>query len=153
MTHATARIAIAGSGCVLPSGWGVDRLWSAALEGRSAISPLQSSLLHSERVVAFGHVSDAAHQRSRQDVAQNLQRYCPPAVIWGVSAVRQALAQAGHRDLHVKKLPRRALTRREGPGAQGRHVGVGPFPTRDAAMAGCTSCRMMCCCDSGMDHP
>ncbi|MBV4474706.1 beta-ketoacyl synthase N-terminal-like domain-containing protein [Pseudomonas botevensis] len=92
---AIARIAIAGSGCVLPSGWGVERFWSAAREGRSAIMPLQSSLFHSERVAAFGHVHDEDHQRSRKDVAQNLQRYCPPAVIWGVSSVRQALAEAG----------------------------------------------------------
>ncbi|WP_445179860.1 beta-ketoacyl synthase N-terminal-like domain-containing protein [Pseudomonas sp. McL0111] len=95
MTNVTARIAIAGSGCVLPSGWGVERFWSAAREGRSAISPLHSPLFYSERVTAFGHVADDDHQRSRQDVAQNLQRYCPPAVIWGVSAVRQALAEAG----------------------------------------------------------
>ncbi|WP_166220334.1 beta-ketoacyl synthase N-terminal-like domain-containing protein [Pseudomonas atagonensis] len=95
MTDASVRVAIAGSGCVLPTGWGVEGLWSAAREGRSAISPLNSSLFHSERVVAFGHIADRDHQRSRQDVAQNLQRYCPPAVIWGVSAVRQALAEAG----------------------------------------------------------
>ncbi|HWH89018.1 MAG TPA: beta-ketoacyl synthase N-terminal-like domain-containing protein [Pseudomonas sp.] len=95
MTDATVQVAIAGSGCVLPSGWGVERFWSAALEGRSAISALQSPLFYSERVAAFGHVAEDDHQRSRQDVAQNLQRYCPPAVIWGVSAVRQALAEAG----------------------------------------------------------
>ncbi|TMU78820.1 beta-ketoacyl synthase [Pseudomonas fluorescens] len=95
MTDATVRVAIAGSGCVLPTGWGVEGFWSAAREGRSAISPLSSSLFHSERVIAFGHVADRDHQRSRQDVAQNLQRYCPPAVIWGVSAVRQALTEAG----------------------------------------------------------
>lgn len=94
MTNATARIAIAGSGCVLPSGWGVERFWSAAREGRSAIAPLQSPLFRSERIAAFGQIDDATHQRSRQDVAQNLQRYCPPAVIWGVSAARQALAEA-----------------------------------------------------------
>ena len=90
MTGATVRVAIAGSGCVLPSGWGVQRFWSAASEARSGIALLQSKLFHSERVTAFGHVSDEDHQTSRQDVAQNLQRYCPPAVIWGVSAVRQA---------------------------------------------------------------
>lgn len=95
MSNASARIAITGSGCVLPTGWGVEGFWSAAREGRSAISPLSSSLFHSERVIAFGHIADRDHQRSRQDVAQNLQRYCPPAVIWGVSAVRQALAEAG----------------------------------------------------------
>lgn len=94
MTDATVRVAIAGSGCVLPTGWGVEGFWSAAREGRSAISPLNSSLFRSERVTAFGHIADRDHQRSRQDVAQNLQRYCPPAVIWGVSAVRQALAEA-----------------------------------------------------------
>jgi 3-oxoacyl-[acyl-carrier-protein] synthase II len=95
MTDATVRVAIAGSGCVLPTGWGVEGFCSAAREGRSAISPLNSSLFHSERVIAFGHIADRDHQRSRQDIAQNLQRYCPPAVIWGVSAVRQALAEAG----------------------------------------------------------
>lgn len=95
MTGATVRVAIAGSGCVLPSGWGVQRFWSAASEARSGIALLQSKLFHSERVTAFGHVSDEDHQTSRQDVAQNLQRYCPPAVIWGVSAVRQALVEAG----------------------------------------------------------
>jgi 3-oxoacyl-[acyl-carrier-protein] synthase II len=95
MTSATARIAIAGSGCVLPTGWGVEGFWAAAREGRSAIGPLQTPLFHSERIAAFGQIDDATHQRSRQDVAQNLQRYCPPAVIWGVSAVRQALAEAG----------------------------------------------------------
>ncbi|MFJ2459446.1 beta-ketoacyl synthase N-terminal-like domain-containing protein [Pseudomonas neuropathica] len=94
MTDATVRVAIAGSGCVLPTGWGVEGFWAAAREGRSAISPLNSSLFRSERVTAFGHIADRDHQRSRQDVAQNLQRYCPPAVIWGVSAVRQALAEA-----------------------------------------------------------
>jgi 3-oxoacyl-[acyl-carrier-protein] synthase II len=95
MTGATVRVAIAGSGCVLPNGWGVQRFCSAASEARSGIAVLQSKLFHSERVTAFGHVGDEDHQRSRQDVAQNLQRYCPPAVIWGVSAVRQALAEAG----------------------------------------------------------
>ena len=94
MTDTTVRVAIAGSGCVLPTGWGVEGFWSSARGGRSAISPLNSSLFHSERVIAFGHIADRDHQRSRQDVAQNLQRYCPPAVIWGVSAVRQALAEA-----------------------------------------------------------
>ena len=93
MTSATARIAIAGSGCVLPTGWGVEGFWAAAREGRSAIAALQTKLFHSERITAFGQIDDATHQRSRQDVAQNLQRYCPPAVIWGVSAVRQALAE------------------------------------------------------------
>lgn len=87
-------IAIAGSGCVLASGWGVDAFWSAACESRSGIKPLRSLQFHSERVTAFGQVHYDDHQRSRQDLAQNLQRYCTPAVIWGVSAVRQALAEA-----------------------------------------------------------
>lgn len=95
MTGANVRVAIAGSGCVLASGWGVQRFWSAASEARSGIALLQSKLFYSERVAAFGHVAEEDHQRSRQDVAQNLQRYCPPAVIWGVSAVRQALDDAG----------------------------------------------------------
>nr|WP_085638307.1 MULTISPECIES: beta-ketoacyl synthase N-terminal-like domain-containing protein [unclassified Pseudomonas] len=95
MNMDSVQVAIAGSGCVLASGRGPEHLWSAAVEGRSGIVPLSSPLFRSERIAAFGHVSEQAHQRSRQDVPQNLQRYCPPAVIWGVSSVRQALAEAG----------------------------------------------------------
>ena len=90
--------AIAGAGCVLPSGWGVESFWAAANEGRSAITALNARRFSSERVVAFGQIQDQDHQRSRQDLAQNLQRYCTPAVIWGVSAVRQALEEAGLAD-------------------------------------------------------
>lgn len=88
-------ISIAGTGCVLPSGLGVDALWQAARDGRSAIGPLRSAHFHSRRVVAFGHVADEVHQQCRKEVAANLQRYCPPSVIWGVNAVRQALDEAG----------------------------------------------------------
>lgn len=91
-------VAIAGAGCVLPSGWGVESFWAAATEGRSAITALNARRFSSERVVAFGQIQDQDHQRSRQDLAQNLQRYCTPAVIWGVSAVRQALEEAGLAD-------------------------------------------------------
>ncbi|WP_447893083.1 beta-ketoacyl synthase N-terminal-like domain-containing protein [Pseudomonas marginalis] len=94
MSGVPPPIAIAGSGCVLASGWGVDAFWSAACESRSGIKPLRSLQFHSERVTAFGQIHYDDHQRSRQDLAQNLQRYCTPAVIWGVSAVRQALAEA-----------------------------------------------------------
>ncbi|WP_330210769.1 beta-ketoacyl synthase N-terminal-like domain-containing protein [Pseudomonas sp. AM4(2022)] len=87
-------IAIAGSGCVLASGWGVDSFWSAACESRSGIKPLRSLQFHSERVTAFGQIHYDDHQRCRQDLAKNLHRYCTPAVIWGVSAVRQALVEA-----------------------------------------------------------
>ncbi|NQD92481.1 beta-ketoacyl synthase [Pseudomonas sp. CrR25] len=90
-----SSISIAGAGCVLPSGLGIDALWQAALEGRSAIGPLHSTHFHSQRVVAFGHVADEVHQRCRKEVPANLQRYCPPPVTWGVSAVRQALEEAG----------------------------------------------------------
>lgn len=94
MNAAPMPIAIAGAGCVLASGWGVDALWSAACESRSGIKPLRDLRFHSERVIAFGQVHCDDHQHSRQDLTQNLQRYCTPAVIWGVSAVRQALAEA-----------------------------------------------------------
>lgn len=69
-------VAIAGAGCVLPSGWGVESFWAAATEGRSAITALNARRFSSERVVAFGQIQDQDHQRSRQDLAQNLQRYC-----------------------------------------------------------------------------
>jgi 3-oxoacyl-[acyl-carrier-protein] synthase II len=94
MRASHTQVAIAGAGCVLPSGWGVESFWSAVCESRSGIAPLHSRQFHSERVTAFGKILDEDHQRSRQDLAQNLQRYCSPAVIWGVSAVRQALAEA-----------------------------------------------------------
>lgn len=93
--RADNSISIAGAGCVLPSGLGVDALWQAAREARSAIGPLRSEHFHSQRVVAFGHVAEEVHQLCRKEVAANLQRYCPPSVIWGVSAVRQALEEAG----------------------------------------------------------
>lgn len=88
-------IAITGAGCVLPSGRGVDELWSAACEGRTGIVPLQSKHFHGERIAAFGHVADEVQQSCRQDVPRNLQRYCTPSVILGVSAARQALQEAG----------------------------------------------------------
>ena len=94
MNSAPTPIAIVGAGCVFACGWGVDALWSAACESRSGIKPLRALHFHSERITAFGQVHSDDHQRSRQDLPQNLQRYCPPAVIWGVSAVRQALAEA-----------------------------------------------------------
>lgn len=87
-------IAIAGTGCVLASGWGVPSFWSAIQTSRSGIKPLRSLQFHSKRVTAFGQIHDDDHQRSRLDLAQNLQRYSTPAVIWGVSAVKQALAEA-----------------------------------------------------------
>jgi len=94
MSAAPTPVAIAGAGCVLATGWGVAPFWSAACEARSGITALRSEHFHSARVTAFGQIHSDDHQRSRQDLAQNLQRYCSPAVIWGVSAVRQALAEA-----------------------------------------------------------
>ncbi|MES2818097.1 MAG: beta-ketoacyl synthase N-terminal-like domain-containing protein [Pseudomonadota bacterium] len=88
-------IAMTGVGCVLASGVGEERLWQAARDGVSGIVPLRARHFHSRRISAFGHVSEADHQACRQQVAPNLQRYCPPAVLWGVDAVRQALQQAG----------------------------------------------------------
>lgn len=95
MTRLSDPVAISGAGCVLPSGLGVEALWQAACAGRSAIGPLRAKHFHSRRVVAFGQVAEAVHEQCRAQLAPNLQRYCPPAVIWGVSAVRQALAEAG----------------------------------------------------------
>lgn len=95
MSRLSDPVVISGAGCVLPSGFGVESLWQAACTGRSAIGALNAKYFHSRRVVAFGQVAEAVHQRCRQELAPNLQRYCPPAVIWGVSAVHQALAEAG----------------------------------------------------------
>ncbi len=41
-------VAIAGAGCVLPSGWGVESFWAAATEGRSAITALNARRFSSE---------------------------------------------------------------------------------------------------------
>ncbi len=95
MSRLSAPVAISGAGCVLPSGLGIEAFWQAAREGRSAIGPLRAKHFHSRSVVAFGQVAEAVHEQCRQGLAPNLQRYCPPAVIWGVSAVSQALAEAG----------------------------------------------------------
>jgi 3-oxoacyl-[acyl-carrier-protein] synthase II len=88
-------IALAGAGCVLASGWGVEPFWAAAKEARSALGPLRSPLLRSEQVVAFGQVADADQQRCRSDIGRNLHRYCTPSLFWGGSALRQAIAEAG----------------------------------------------------------
>ncbi|MET1077026.1 MAG: beta-ketoacyl synthase N-terminal-like domain-containing protein [Pseudomonas sp.] len=95
MARFSNPIAIAGMGCVLPSGLGAERFWQAARDGRSGIVPLRSADFHSRRISAFGHVTQEDHQRCREDVAQNLQRYGALSMIWGVSAVRQALQEAG----------------------------------------------------------
>ncbi|WP_263138717.1 beta-ketoacyl synthase N-terminal-like domain-containing protein [Pseudomonas sp. RIT-PI-AD] len=95
MSTSNPAIAISGAGCVLPSGSGVEAFWQAAREARSGIVALRARHFHSRRISAFGHVEDDVHQRCRQQVAANLQRYCAPAVIWGVSAVHQALHEAG----------------------------------------------------------
>lgn len=95
MKHVDQRIAISGAGCVLATGWGVDPFWAAARAGRSGIGPLRARHFHSRRVVAFGHVAEDVQQRCRQEVPRNLHRYCTPALAWGVSAVGQALAEAG----------------------------------------------------------
>lgn len=94
MSRLSDPIAISGVGCVLPSGLGVEPLWQAACAGRSAIGALRAKHFYSRRVVAFGQVAEAVHEQCREQLAPNLQRYCPPAVIWGVSAVQQALAEA-----------------------------------------------------------
>lgn len=95
MTYSEQAVAIAGAGCVLPTGIGVERFWQAASAGQSGIGPLRSRHFHSRLVAAFGHVADDVHQLCRQGVPRNLQRYCSPSVIWGVSAVGQALQEAG----------------------------------------------------------
>lgn len=87
-------IALCGSGCVLATGIGVDALWDAACAGRSGIGPLQSRHFRSARISAFGHVSAADYARCRECVPPHLQRYCTPAVIWGLSAVQQSLREA-----------------------------------------------------------
>lgn len=95
MKASKPAIALSGAGCVLPSGNGVEAFWQAALDGRSGIGPLRARHFHSRRIAAFGHVDDDVHQACRQAVPGNLQRYCGPPVLWGVAAVRQALAEAG----------------------------------------------------------
>ena len=91
----TQTIAIAGAGCVLPGGAGVEDFWNSLCAGRSGIVPLQSSLFHGNRVAAFGQIPEEVRQACRQDVPRNLQRYCTPAVVLGVAAARQALQEAG----------------------------------------------------------
>lgn len=88
-------IALCGSGCVLATGIGVSALWDAACAGRSGIGPLQSKHFRSTRIAAFGHVSAADDARCLESIPPHLQRYCTPAVAWGVSAVQQSLHEAG----------------------------------------------------------
>lgn len=91
----TQTIAIAGAGCVLPGGAGVDDFWNSLCAGRSGIGPLRSQLFRGERVAAFGQIAEEVRLACRQDVPRNLQRYCTPAVVLGVAAARQALQEAG----------------------------------------------------------
>ncbi len=88
-------IALAGAGCVLASGWGVEPFWAAAVAARSTLGPLRTPLLRSERVAAFGQIAETDHQRCLGDVGRNLHRYCTPSLFWGASALRQAIAEAG----------------------------------------------------------
>ncbi|SEK24642.1 3-oxoacyl-[acyl-carrier-protein] synthase II [Atopomonas hussainii] len=94
MSPATSAIAISGAGCVLATGWGSAALWQAAQQAQSGISALDSPLLHSRKIPTYGQISAATHQRSLADLAPNLRRYSTPAVVWGVSALQQALNEA-----------------------------------------------------------
>jgi len=91
----TQTIAIAGAGCVLPGGAGVEDFWDSLCAGRSGIAPLRSKLFHGDRIAAFGQIAEEVRQACRQEVPRNLQRYCTPAVLLGVAAARQALQEAG----------------------------------------------------------
>lgn len=87
--------AITGIGMVLPTGGGIDALWSRWLAQASALRPYCSETISSQRIGYYGAVDAQDHVLAREAVPHKLRRYGTPTAYLGVSAAGQALRQAG----------------------------------------------------------
>jgi 3-oxoacyl-(acyl-carrier-protein) synthase len=88
-------IVVTGTGTVLPTGRGLDPLWSAWTTGTPAFSSYRDRVIDTQHIRWFGHVPEEVDAAARQRVPHKLRRFAPELACWGVLAVHDALEQAG----------------------------------------------------------
>jgi len=87
-------IVVTGLGMVLPTGVGMEPLWSAFVSGKPAFSPYHNERIKTSLIPFFGHVPQSLLADARQIVPHKLRRFTPDYTACAVLAVKEALADA-----------------------------------------------------------
>lgn len=91
----TRRVAISGMGAISAAGLGLDALWDAAREGRSAIGPIELPNATGNRVLIGGAIPGFDPARH---IDETVLRTCDAYSQYALYASAEAIAMAGCRN-------------------------------------------------------
>ncbi len=94
-TENQENIVVTGIGMVLPTGRGLNALWSAWSTGQPAFFPYRHERIRTQKIPFFGHIPEALLAEARQIIPHKLRRFSPDYTACTALAVRDALENAG----------------------------------------------------------
>lgn len=95
----TRRVAISGMGAISAAGLGLDALWDAAREGRSAIGPIELPNATGNRVLIGGAIPGFDPARH---IDETVLRTCDAYSQYALYASAEAIAMAGLQEPHLR---------------------------------------------------
>lgn len=88
-------VAVTGIGAVLPSGRGVDALWSAWRRSEPALSLYRDPAIRTKKITGFGHVPEELIRLGRESIPHKQRKFGTDFTFAAALAVQDAVAAAG----------------------------------------------------------
>jgi len=89
------EIVVTGMGMVLPTGLGMEPLWSAFVSAKPSFSTYRHKRIKTSLIPLFGHVPQPLLANARESVPHKLRRFIPDYTACAVLSAKEALSDAG----------------------------------------------------------